>query len=124
MFVAWGFQCVTAAIYAAGAGEWLFALVSLVGGALGAVGNTVWGTLMKTLVPNELLGRVSSLDWLLSVGLVPLSYALTGPVAKAIGVQATLVGAALIAGTTMLAFLAVPGVRGPEQGAGAAAGSS
>ena len=37
-----------------------------------------------------LLGRVSSLDWLISIGLLPLSFALTGPVAGAIGAQATL----------------------------------
>ena len=36
--------------------------------------------------PASLLGRVSSLDWLISIGLLPLSYALTGPVSAAIGV--------------------------------------
>lgn len=34
-----------------------------------------------------------SLDWLISIGPLPLSFALTGPVSGAIGVQATLVGA-------------------------------
>ena len=38
-----------------------------------------------------LLGRVSSLDWLISIGLLPLSFALTGPVAAAIGARTTLV---------------------------------
>ena len=44
---------------------------SLGGGGCGAVGNVIWGTLIKTRVPDELLGRVASLDWLISIGLVP-----------------------------------------------------
>ena len=39
----------------------------------------------------RMLGRVSSLDWLISIGLLPLSFALTGPVSAAIGVRETLV---------------------------------
>ena len=30
--------------------------------------------------PGTMLGRVSSLDWFISIGLLPLSFALTGPV--------------------------------------------
>jgi DHA3 family tetracycline resistance protein-like MFS transporter len=37
---------------------------------------------------------VSSLDWLISIGLLPLSFALTGPVSGAIGAQTTLVAPA------------------------------
>ena len=51
--------------------------------ALFEVGQIIWITLLQTLVPRELLGRVSSLDWLVSIGLVPVSFALTGPVAGA-----------------------------------------
>ena len=40
-----------------------------------------------------MLGRVSSLDWLISIGLLPISFAVTGPVAAAIGAQTTLVAA-------------------------------
>ena len=43
-----------------------------------------------------MLGRVSSLDWLISIGLLPVSFALTAPVAAALGVRATLVGAGLV----------------------------
>jgi DHA3 family tetracycline resistance protein-like MFS transporter len=74
----------------------------------------IWGTLMKTYVPNRLLGRVSSLDWLVSIGLVPLSFAITGPIAAAAGASATLIGAGLIAGATMSLFIALPGTRSPE----------
>ena len=43
------------------------------------LGTIVWITMMQRLVPRRLLGRVSSLDWMVSIGLVPLSFALTGP---------------------------------------------
>ena len=44
----------------------------------------------RSRVPPELRGRVHSLDWFVSIGLTPISFALTGPVSKAIGIDATL----------------------------------
>jgi DHA3 family tetracycline resistance protein-like MFS transporter len=79
------------------------------------IGNITWVTLMHTYVPNRLLGRVSSLDWLVSIGLVPVSFALAGPIAEWIGVQATMIGSSCLATAAFLAFLAVPGVRAPER---------
>jgi MFS family permease len=111
MFAAWALQCLALAGYALFAGAWQFALISLIAGALGAVGNIIWGTLMKTSVPNHLLGRVSSLDWLVSIGLVPLSFAITGPIAEAVGPQTTLIFAGAIATVIMVAFAALPGSR-------------
>jgi hypothetical protein len=57
---------------------------------------------------------VSSLDWLISIGLLPLSFALTGPVSGAIGVQATLVGAGVLGGIITFAALLLPGMRDVE----------
>jgi hypothetical protein len=39
---------------------------------------------------------VSSLDWLMSISLVPLSFALTGPIAQGIGDDATMLWAGLL----------------------------
>ena len=61
-----------------------------------------------------MLGRVSSLDWLISIGLLPLSFALTAPVAGLVGVRATLVGAAAIGGIVTLGALFLPGMRDIE----------
>jgi hypothetical protein len=58
---------------------------------------------------------VSSLDWLISVGLLPLSFALTGPVSGAIGAQATLIGAGVLGSIVTLAALWVPGMRALER---------
>jgi DHA3 family tetracycline resistance protein-like MFS transporter len=63
-----------------------------------------------------MLGRVSSLDWLISIGLLPISFALTGPVAGAIGARTTLVGAALVGGVVTFGALFLPGMRDIEGG--------
>ncbi len=105
MFAAWALQCLALAAYAAASGALLFAFISLTSGAMGAIGNVIWSTLMRTRVPNHLLGRVSSVDWLVSIGLVPLSFAITGPLAQALGARVTLLVAGGLAGATMLLAL-------------------
>ena len=90
-------------------------LIGFVSGMLFTVGNIIWVTMMHRHVPSELLGRVSALDWLVSIGLTPISFALAGPLAEAVGVEATLIGAGVLAGIASIAFLAVPGIRDPER---------
>jgi hypothetical protein len=75
----------------------------------------IWFTLLQRLVPGHLLGRVSSLDWLISIGGVPLSFAVVGPLASAFGVDATLIGAGLIGAAVTIAFMFFPGAREPER---------
>jgi hypothetical protein len=77
------------------------------------LGGIIWTTMLQQLVPQ--LGRVSSLDWLVSAGLVPVSFALTGPVAGAIGAEWTMVAAGTIGAVLMGALLFAPGVRDPER---------
>jgi hypothetical protein len=66
-------------------------------------------------VEPALLGRVSSLDWFISIALLPASYALTAPVAQAIGARATLVLAGVLGAVITGVFLLVPGVRDVER---------
>jgi hypothetical protein len=75
----------------------------------------VWVTLVQRLVPDRLLGRVFSLDWMISTMGVPLSFAITGPTAEAIGHDATLIWAGALGGTITLAFMFVRGARDPER---------
>jgi DHA3 family tetracycline resistance protein-like MFS transporter len=113
MYVAWALSSATTAGFAIAGAEWQLFVFSFVGFALNTVGMVVWNALMQTRVPSEMLGRVSSLDWFVSAGLIPVSFALTGPMAELIGTKATLVGAALI-GAAAGALLFIPGVRDPE----------
>jgi DHA3 family tetracycline resistance protein-like MFS transporter len=69
-------------------------------------------------VPRAMLGRVSSLDWLISIGLLPLSFALTGPVAGAIGTRGTLVAAGVVGAVVTCAAFFVPGMRDIERTGG------
>jgi transmembrane secretion effector len=75
----------------------------------------LWVTLVQRLVPDRLLGRVFALDWMISTGGVPLSFAITGPTAEAFGHDATLIGAGLLGGAVTLAFMFVRGARDPER---------
>ncbi|HUF59043.1 MAG TPA: MFS transporter [Actinomycetota bacterium] len=75
----------------------------------------VWVTLVQRLVPDRLLGRVFSLDWMISTMGVPLSFAITGPTAEAIGHDATLIWAGALGGTITLLFMFVRGARDPER---------
>jgi DHA3 family tetracycline resistance protein-like MFS transporter len=115
MLGAWATQSLLLAGYALATGVWTYVLVSLASGALAAIGNIIWGTLMKTLVPGNLLGRVASLDWIVSIGLVPISLAITGPIAEALGARATLIGAGVIGAGTFAVLFGVPGLRDPER---------
>ncbi len=77
-------------------------------------GNLLWATLMQTAVPAEMLGRVSSIDWLCSICLSPLGVLFAGALAGAIGVRATvLLGAGLSTLSCLVVF--VPGVRDPDR---------
>ena len=75
----------------------------------------IWVTLVQRLVPDRLLGRVFALDWMISTMGVPLSFAITGPAAEAIGHDATLIWAGVIGGGITLVFLFVQGARDPER---------
>jgi DHA3 family tetracycline resistance protein-like MFS transporter len=95
---------------------WQALVISFLLQASFQLGSVIWTTMLQQLVPRDLLGRVSSLDWLVSTGLVPVSFALTGPVAGAIGVETTIIGASLLGAVLMGGLLFWPGVRDPERG--------
>jgi DHA3 family tetracycline resistance protein-like MFS transporter len=115
MYVTWGVATLPFLIYAFGTALWQFVVFAVFEGACMAAGGVVWGTLMSTRVPAELRGRVHSLDWLVSIGLTPVSFALTGPVSKAIGIEATLVLAAVVPALAMVVLFFVAGLRRDEE---------
>ena len=90
-------------------------IISFVVQASFMLGQVIWTTMLQQLVPRHLLGRVSSLDWMMSLGLVPVSYALTGPVSSVLGPDSTLIAAGVLGAVLMSALLFVPGVRDPER---------
>lgn len=116
MYAAWSGGVALFAGYGLMNSLWQALVIGFGTAALFELGSIIWITLLQTLVPRELLGRVSSLDWLVSTGLVPLSFALTGPVAALLGPGPTMIAAGLVGSLLMGMLLFVPGVRDPEQG--------
>jgi MFS family permease len=115
MYASWSIGVAMMAVFGLMTNLWQALVASLIMHALFQLGQVIWITLLQQLVPRELLGRVSSLDWLVSTGLVPVSFALTGPAAEAFGPDRTMVGAALLGAVFMGMLLFVPGVRDPER---------
>jgi hypothetical protein len=114
MYVAWTLATIAVAGYGLASAVWQLMLASLAFNALETAGTIVWATAKQRHVPAALLGRVSSLDWLISIGLLPVSFALTGPVSAAIGAQTTLVAAGLVGGAVTFTALLLPGMRAVE----------
>jgi len=116
MYACWTLATLAVAGYGLGRSAAQLMIACLVFNGLETAGTIIWTTIKQRHVPSAMLGRVSSLDWLISIGLLPVSFALTAPVAAAIGVRATLVGAALVGAAATLAALLLPGMREIEQG--------
>jgi MFS family permease len=72
---------------------------------------TLWHTTLQELIPREALSRVISYDWLGSLVLMPLGFAVAGPVSKAIGIDTTLWLSAGLLLVSSAAIALVPSVR-------------
>jgi MFS family permease len=84
---------------------WWMAVAAFAVGFTEQAGMVIWGTLLQRRVPPHLLGRVSSLDFFVSLALLPVSMAVAGPVGEWIGIPMTFV----LAGTVPV-FLAVAAI--------------
>jgi MFS family permease len=115
MYVAWTVSTLAIAGYGFATLPWQAMVFCFFFNALESAGLIVWITTKQRLVPQRLMGRVSSFDWFISTALVPVSYALTGPIAKLLGAQTTLVAAGLIGAVVTFAFLFLPGIRAIER---------
>jgi predicted MFS family arabinose efflux permease len=93
---------------------WLATAVACVLWGAATYGNTLWLTEIQETVPAELLGRVMSLDWLVSLALTPLGTLAAGALASALGVRTTLVIGGSVAACAGLVVL-LPKVREPDR---------
>lgn len=114
MMVGWSLSGASMVLLGLAPQIWLVGLGQFLVWAGLLYGNTIWSALMQDLVPANLLGRASSVDWLVSICLSPLGIVVAGFVAGAIGVRNTIVAGGVLA-TLMVLALLVPGVRDPEK---------
>jgi Transmembrane secretion effector len=87
-------------------------LVGLIAGAGLTSGDILWMTTFQRRIPEHLISRLSSFDWLGSVALNPLGYALVGPLAGVIGIAETLYLAATINAVVSITVALMPSIRG------------
>jgi MFS transporter, DHA3 family, tetracycline resistance protein len=81
----------------------LMALATFVIGVTDGAGMVIWGTLLQRRVPTEMLGRVSSLDFFVSLAFMPVSFAIVGPLSKVVTMETIF----LVAGLAPVVFAAV-----------------
>jgi len=102
------------AIYGFMTAVWQAILASLILNSMFAYADIAWITLLQRHVPRRLLGRVSSVDWLTSLGLLPLSFAVAGPLAATFGSRSVLIAGSLLGVLIIGGLMFVPGARDPQ----------
>ena len=107
MVGAWALGCLPLAIPALTNNPWIIGAGLAVYGASIVVGMVIWGTVLQEHVPLEMLGRVASLDFFISIAFMPLSNALTGLLSRHIAAASLFIAAGLVplATTILLAVL-------------------
>ena len=96
MILAWGFGCVPLAVIGVTPWLWVMVVATFIVGFLFDGAQVVWGTLLQRRVPPAMLGRVSSLDFFVSLALMPLSMAIAGPVGEWLGLAPAFLIAGLV----------------------------
>ena len=112
MLLCWGLGALPLAAFGLATVLWLMVVASFAVGFTDAVAVVIWGTLLQRRVPPHLLGRVSSLDFFVSLALMPVSMALAGPVGERVGIPVAFVVAAVV--PPVLAVIALVAWRLPR----------
>lgn len=94
-----------------GAPLWLIVLAGAISSAAVVGADTVWETTLQEQVPEHALSRVSSYDWLGSLAINPLGFALVGVLAAAHGAAPVLAVIVAVHVAIHLVLLATPAIR-------------
>ncbi len=96
MFAIWGVSSLPLVLMGMANAVWIVIVAGFVMGVLFDGPMVLWGTLLQRRVPAALLGRVASLDFFVSIALMPVSMAIAAPVGQALGLTVTFVAAGLL----------------------------
>ena len=81
-------------------------IAALAGGAGIALFGVWWETALAQRIPPDKLSRVTSYDWMLSLGLLPVGYVVAGPLADSYGaVEVLLIGSGIAAVVTAMGLI-------------------
>jgi MFS family permease len=109
--VIWGFFAVAPLVLAFPSSKWIIIFGYLIAGISIGPWEAYWSSSIQREIPQELQGRVFSVDYMGSVGLMPLGMALVGPVTKAFGERQFLIAAIVFHLVLCGLVLLVPGVK-------------
>ncbi|MFD1213293.1 MFS transporter [Arthrobacter sp. GCM10027362] len=112
MVMSWGLGTVPLAFIGFMDSFWSMAAVMLVVGVTWGASAVIWGTLLQRRVPRHLLGRVSSLDFFVSLALMPVSMAAAGPLAAVVPIWLIFLVVSLA--TPVLGLIALVAARMPR----------
>lgn len=103
MNLLWALGCLPLAVFGLTDQIWVMVVAAFLVGAAFNGGVVIWGTLLQRRVPAEMLGRVSSLDFFVSLAFMPVSMAVAGPAGESLGLPVVF----LIAGVAPLVIAGV-----------------
>ena len=109
--VVWGLFIFAPLVLAFPAPKWIIFLAYFAAGFSVGPWEAFWATQVQREVPAEYQGRVFSIDYMGSVGLMPLGMALAGPMVSLFGERELLIGVAIFHLVICAVVLLVPGVK-------------
>lgn len=109
--VIWGFFAVAPLVLAFPGSKWIIIVGYLIAGISIGPWEAYWASAIQREIPQELQGRVFSVDYMGSVGLMPLGMALVGPITKIFGERQFLVASVVFHLVVCALVLLVPGVK-------------
>jgi len=115
MYLAWALGMLMTAGFGLITAVWQGLFVAFVAEGSISLLIVLWYTMLQRLVPEHFLGRVMSLDWMISIAGLPLSFAVVGPLADWIGTDRTLILAGVLGAGVTIAAMFIPGALSPER---------
>lgn len=112
MNLVWGISTLPFIIVGITDQYWLLLASLFVVGFGFSYGNVIWGTLLQRRVPRHMLGRISSLDFFVSLALMPLSMAVAGPLAEVVPIQTIFIAAGIL--PLVFGLIAIAAARMPK----------
>ena len=115
MYLVWAVGMLMTAGFGLANAVWQAMIVSFVAEASIALLIVIWYTALQRIVPDRFLGRVMSLDWMITIAGLPLSFAVVGPLAQWIGGATTLILAGVVGAAVTIGGMFIPGALAPER---------
>ena len=87
MWTYWTIGTLSALIIGVATSWWEVFLFPIISSLLLLLGNVIWESMKQSAVPRELLGRASTVDWYVSLGVSPIGLVVAGVLSSHVGVR-------------------------------------